>query len=189
MLTLWSIVQKKQVLHQEKYLTGERGWYCMCIYLTGVLKVFLLQLSRKLKVTARANFFATESIYKKQVNSLLNNLTLVMSNKLPATSYQQQQWTLEKGTVVGHRKGSGIGEKIHHKLPSPCTTTTHALPSWHTNHHTPPMHWNLHAWPSLPIKPNPNPTPAKIATSELHDTAAVGTKLIQLPKVRFWVHL
>ena len=63
----------------------------MCIYLTGVLKVVLLQLSRKLKVTARANFFATESIYKKQVNSLLNNLTLVMSNKLPATSYQQQQ--------------------------------------------------------------------------------------------------
>ena len=51
----------------------------------------------------------------------------------------------------------------------PSSTITHSHPNLTSKamHHP---YIDAHAWPSLPIKPNPNPVPANIATSELHDT-------------------
>ena len=45
----------------------------------------------------------------------------------------------------------------------------HARPSWPSQN---AMH-RRHARPSLPVVPDPNPTPLNLYPTELHDTAAI----------------
>ena len=66
--------------------------------------------------------------------------------------------------------------KINHHpfiiIHLPSCTITHAHPNLICNgmHHP---YIDTHAWPSLPIKPNPKPVPANTATPELHDAAII----------------
>ena len=75
----------------------------------------------------------------------------------------------------------------HFKDPPIATPPTRSYPtkSGTPGSHEPPMH-RCHARPSLPVVPEPNPTPPNIAPFELHDTAAHAYLVNPARKILFW---